>query len=188
MNTNWSSPKRNIITALLSLRKAILAGFRARLIRLRNEDCDYPILIKKNDEDFRNFEFQIGYAASRNTIAQRDDLTAFQKYLSLNYVNLYGTEEAVERYYSTGRLSKENNQGIGRSHLVAASDLIRFMLVAGERDRAQKYIRQYETDGYDDVQHWFDFYRYKHGSQWAVRKFWRKLWVVELLKTEPLKS
>ena len=131
--------------------------------------------------DFRNYEFQIGHASSRNKIAQRDDLSAFEKYLALNYVTRYGTPEAVEKYYSTGMLSKDNDLGIGTSHLVAASDLIRFMVVCGEHERANRYIRQYETDGYDDVQHWFDFYRYKHGSQWAVRKFRRKLWVVELI-------
>ena len=185
MNTNWSSPKRNIITALLSLRQAILAGYNARLRRVRNEDCQHPIRVKRNDTDFRNYEFQIGYAASRNSIAAREDLSDFEKYLALNYVTCYGTPEAVERYYTKGLLSPDNNKGIGRSHLVKATDLIHFMLATND-NRASMYKRQYTSDsnGSADVMHMYNFYRYKHGSQWAIKKFRRKLWVVELLETQ----
>jgi len=183
MNTNWSSPKRNIIAGLNSLRKALQAGMKARLVRKRNEDCDHPIRVKQDDTDFRNFEFQIGYAASRNSIAANPNMTAFQKYLSLNYVTCYGTPEAVERYYKTGLMSADNHKGIGTSHLVKAEDLIMFLLATGD-NRAELYKRQYTNDGNgsDDVMHMYNFYRYKHGSPWAVKTFKRKLWVVELLK------
>lgn len=183
MNTNWSTPKTNIIAALICLRQALISGFRARLVRLRNEDCDYPILTKNVDNDFRNYEFQIGHAASRDTIRQRQDLTDFQKHLSLNYVTCYGTPEAVEHYYSTGKLSPENNEGIGRSHLVKATDLITLLLEQQERQRASLYQRQYtnQGNGADSTMHMYCFYRYKHGSPYAVKKFRRKLWVVELL-------
>jgi len=185
MNTNWSTPKRNIIAGINYLRKALQAGMKARLVRARNEDCEHPIKVKRDDTDFRNFEFQIGYAASRNSIAANPNMTPFQKYLALNYVTLYGTPEAVERYYTKGLLSPDNNKGIGRSHLVLATDLLQFMAVTGD-DRLNLYKRQYANDGNGsaDVMHMYNFYRYKHGSQWAIKKFRRKLWVVELLETQ----
>ena len=184
MNTNWSTPKRNIIAGINCLRKALQAGMKARLVRARNEDCEHPIKVKRDDTDFRNFEFQIGYAASRNSIAANPNMTPFQKYLALNYVTQYGTQEAVDRYYKTGLLSGDNLKGIGVSHLVNAEDLIMFLLATSQNQRAELYKRQYTNDGNgsDDVMHMYNFYRYKHGSQWAMKQFKRKLWVVELLK------
>jgi hypothetical protein len=43
INTNWSTPKRNVVAATLDLRTALLMGYNAKLIKLRNEDCNYPI-------------------------------------------------------------------------------------------------------------------------------------------------
>jgi hypothetical protein len=59
MNTNWSSPKTNIIAGINDLRKCLADGYKARLIRLENEKCAYPIKKKKKDQDFRNYKFAI---------------------------------------------------------------------------------------------------------------------------------
>jgi hypothetical protein len=185
-NTNWSSPKTNIIAALLSLRLALQAGYRARLVRALNQDCAFPIRVKKADKDFRNYDFQIAYVTSKDAINARGDLPGFLKHLSTNYLTRYGTPEAVDQYYSTGKLSADNDKGVGRSHLVKASDYIEYLLETQQRQRAALYQRQYDDNGYDSVSHWFDFYRYKHGSQYAIKKFKRKLWVVDLLETKDI--
>jgi len=182
MNTNWSTPKTNIIAALMCLRQALISGFRARLIRLRNEDCAHPIRYKHADNDFRNYEFQIGYPSSYQGIIDDPNMSEFEKHLSLNYVTCYGTPEAVHAYYSTGKLSKDNDKGIGRSHLVLATDFINYLLDTQQNQRASLYQRQYnDGNAYTGEVHWFDFYRYKHGNPYAVKKFRRRLWVVELL-------
>ena len=181
MNTNWSSPKTNIVAALRSLRKALKAGFRARLRRLRNEDCDFPLLQSKADKDFRNYEFAIGHAASILTIMSDPNMSCFEKELSTNYVTRYGTPEAVEHYYLTRELSKDNDLGIGTSHLVHIEDYLEFLLETNQYDRERLYRRQYYPAYGNETCHFFDFYRYKHGSPYAPKKFLRKLWVVELL-------
>jgi hypothetical protein len=181
MNTNWSTPRTNIIAALLSLRKALKAGFRARLRRLRNEDCDFPILRSKADNDFRNYEFMYGHAASIKTITEDKSMSEFEKELSLNYITRYGTPEAVEHYYRTRELSPDNDKGIGVSHLVHIEDYLEYLKDTKQWDRERFYRRQYYPAYGDETQHFFDFYRYKHGSAFAPKKFRRKLWVVELL-------
>jgi hypothetical protein len=165
-----------------ALRKALAAGYRARLVRAWNADCQYPILFKKNDTDFKNFEFYIGRAASRTSILADNTMSGFQKELSLNYVTLYGTQEAKDHYYATGELTPDNDKGVGTSHLALALDLIKMLVKAGKPERANMFQRQYVTPGYDDVVHLYNFYRYKHGSMHAAKVFKRKLWVVVLLE------
>jgi len=73
---------------------------------------------------------------------------------------------------------------VGRSHLVKVEDMVRFLLVTGDTERADLFRNNYldETTGND--RHFFDNYRYKHGSMYAPKKFKKKLWVVELLKDD----
>jgi len=184
MNTNWSSPKTNFFAGMLALRGALASGENARLVRARNEDCAFPIKVKLNDIDFRNFEFSIGYQSTRSEILRDNNKSDFEKYLSLNYKNCYGTEEAMTRYYESGCLSKDNFKGIGRSHLVKVEDMVRWLLVTGDTERAEMFKKQYLSDETVNDKRFYDFYRYKHGSQWAAKKFRRKLWVVELLKDD----
>jgi len=184
MNTNWSIPKTNFFAGMLDLRKALAAGMRAKLIKARNEDCDNPIRIKKNDTDFRNYEFSNGTLQTRAGIAadlQKDD---FSKYLTLNYKTCYGTPEAVQRYYSKGKLSPDNFKGVGTSHLVKVEDMVRYLEISGDRERASMFRQQYLTTETAEKNCFYDNYRYKHGSPWATREFKRKLWVVELLKPD----
>jgi hypothetical protein len=181
MNTNWSSPKRNIFAALLLLRSALASGQNARLIKLRNEDCAYPIKEKHVDEDWRNYEFSSGHLSTREDIYNNTSMSEMEKYLSLEFKTCYGTEEAVNRYYETGLLSPDNFKGMGRSHLVKVRDMITFLLATDDKDRAEMFKHQYFTEEGGRERHFYDFYRYKHGSPWAIKKFRRKLWVVELL-------
>jgi len=182
INTNWSTPKTNIFAAILMLRTALAAGCNARLQRLWNHECDHPIKIRNDDRDFRNYEFRIGYAASIKTITDDQTMSDFEKELSLNYVNRYGTPEAVKRYYETRELSPDNDLGIGVSHLVHIEDYLEHLKTTNQYDRERLYRRQYYPAYGDETQHFFDFYRYKHGSQWSAKTFKKKVWVVELLK------
>lgn len=185
INTNWSKPKTNMLAGINDLRKALASGYKAKLIRARNEDCEYPIKEKNEDSDFRNYEFSVGYPSSINKIKEDQCWGEFDKHLTLNYVNVYGSQEAMERYYETGVLCADNLKNMGRSHLVQVDDLIKFLRDNREYDRANMYERQYRSPEHvNDTSHFFDFYRYKHGSPYAVKQFKRKLWVVQLLKDD----
>lgn len=181
-HTNWSSPKTNILAAANDLRKALSYGYKAKLIRARNEDCLSPIKVKKEDLDFRNYEFNTGIYTSINKIKEETNKSDFEKHLTLNYVNAFGCEKAMKRYYNTGVLGADNLKNRGRSHLVQVDELIKFLRDNGNYDRANIYERQYRSPEHmNDTSHFFDFYRYKHGSQWTLKQFKRKLWVVQLL-------
>ena len=181
MNTNWSKPRTNIFSAVMSLRSALAAGQNAKLIRARNEDCAYPIRVKKHDTDFRNYEFRVGYMRTRSEIQRDQDMDDFHKHLTLNYKNCYGTREAVENYYQTGKLSADNFKGMGVSHLVRVEDMVRWLMITGDTERAQMFRDQYLSDEHCNDRHFWDFYRYKHGSEFAPKYFRKRLWVVVLL-------
>jgi hypothetical protein len=184
MNTNWSSPKTNVIAGILDLRSALQAGQNAVLVKARNEDCQHPIRVKQHNTDFRDYNFSIGYLANRQSILEDPNLSEFEKPLSLNYKTCYGTMEAVKQYYETGILSEDNFKGMGRSHLVLVKDMVEF-LIKTDNERALMFSQQYLTLEEAGIKHFYDFYRYKHGSQWTVKEFKRKLWVVSLLDKEP---
>jgi len=185
MNTNWSTPKRNIFAAINDLRRALAAGHNARLIRARNEDCAFPIKVRNSITDFRAYEFSVGLIKTRNGILSDDRMEAFQKYLTLNYKNCYGSEEAVNRYYETGLLSKDNFRQVGRSHLVKVEDLVHFHACLPDKkskDIAQMYASQYFEGNTGDERHFFDHFRLKREhSIYTISRFKHRLWVVELL-------
>jgi hypothetical protein len=186
MNTNWSTPKRNFLAGLNDLRKALASGMNARLIRARNEDCRHPLKVRNETKDFRNYEFMNGHAACKDSINANAAMSDFEKHLATNYVNCYGTPEAVDRYYETGILQPNNDNGIGTSHLVLVVDLVEMLHGEGQHERANMFTRQYLTPGYDSIVHLYSFYRLKRDqTQWNLRTFKRKLWVVELLGDEP---
>lgn len=180
-NTNWTSPKTNIIAGLLDLRSALAAGYKAKLVRARNEECEYPIKEKLENQDFRNYEHSIGYGSSINKIKNDASRTEFEKYLTLNYVSVFGSDEAMKRYYETGVVGADNFKNMGRNHLVKVDDLIKFLEDSKDYQRAELYRKQYRAPEHvNDVTHLFDFFRYKHGSPYAIKKFKGKLWVVQL--------
>ena len=158
------------------------AGQHAVLIRARNEDCSHPIRVKQHDLDFRNYKFNIGYCSSVNKIKADPNLSDFEKHLSLNYISMFGSEEAMLHYYSTGELSEGNFKNVGRSHLVNVDDYIKWLEDHKEYQRAQMYSRQYRSPEHvHDTTYLFDFYRPEHRTEFSVKTFKNKLWVVELL-------
>ena len=178
--TNWSQPHTNLWKAVRSLQRALAAGQIARLVRMRNEDCEHPILCEKANKDFRNYKFACAYPQTRNGILEDVHKTDFQKHLSLNYRTCYGTQEALDRYYKKGLLSPDNFRGVGVSHLVHVKDLIRFHHAIGDHNYAQMFAEQYYGEHTANDKHFFDNYVSMDGSEYAPKRFRRKLWVVEL--------
>jgi len=180
--THWSQPKTNLFAGILDLRQALASGYKAKLIRARNEDCSHPIRVKHPDKDFRQYKHSIGYASSVNQIKNNGNLNEFEKYLSLNYVSVFGSKKAADRYYETGICDKDNFNNTGFNHLVKVDDYIKFLEDQGEHQRADIYKKQYRAPEHvDDVQHFFDFFRYVNGCPYSIKKFKHKLWVVQLL-------
>jgi hypothetical protein len=187
-HTNWTAPKRNILQGMNDLRKCLASGSRARLIRASNEECEFPILLDKNElsKDFREYEFSIGTLRTKKEINEDTNMSDFEKYLSLNYKALFGAQEAVDKYYSTGELSSENFQGMGRSHLVKVQDMIDFLNKNGEEDWAKNWLHY--TDETDD-RHFYDTFRLKAAQYRTPKTFSHKLWVVQMLRDdEPLEK
>lgn len=186
MNTNWTTPKRNFFAGLNDLRNALASGMNARLVRVRNEDCTYPIKVRNHDLDFKCYEFSVGYASTRQKIEADPNMSDMEKQLSLNYIKAFGTPEAMDTYYKTGVVSADNFNGIGTCHLVKASDYINYLKQTNYKPNANnELIHMYEHQYMDEQytgSHFFDFFRLKkeHGY-WNVKTFKRKVWVVELL-------
>lgn len=182
INTNYSSPKTNIFSALITLRSALNSGYNARLIKRRNEDCAYPIKLKNKfiESDFKKYEFSNAYLSTRKEIQERTDLSDFEKYLSLNYHTCYGTPEAIETFYNNGLLSADNFKSYGRGHLVKINDLVKFHKDKGDWEYAE-HFSHYDVNK-PDIIHFYDFFRLKkEHDKWTVKNFKHKLWVVELL-------
>lgn len=180
--TNFSSPKMNIFAGINDLRKALAYGENAVLVKEYNENCNHPIRVKK-EQDFRQYKFSYAIPTTRKSIIEDKSLTDFQKYLSLNYVNLFAkSNEAIENYYGTGELSPENIGNVGRAHLVKVTDLINLLRKMGENERADIYYQQYVCSSGIDSKHWFDFFKTDCNNVFDVKKFKKKLWVVEIHK------
>lgn len=192
LNTNWSSPKTNLFSAMLCLRSALAAGENAELIRMHNEDCAFPIKYKEDPKkvDFRGYKFQIGYQSTYNEILEGKE-SPWNQELTLNYTSVYGTEEAMNHYYKTGELSDDNSKGMGRNHLVKVDDLIAFYKnkpaqCTWEHQRAASLYAQYRDPATRDQRFFYDFFTKEHGNQFDIKKFKHKLWVVAILdKKEP---
>ena len=178
--TVWSSPKTNIFSAVWCLKTEKKSGRNARLIRAYNEECEFPILEneKTKEIDFRNYQFSIGHASTYNKILNSHNET--DKKLSLNYVSVYGTDEAIKTYYSTGILSADNFRSMGRNHLVKVTDYINYLKSINDFQRAAMYENQYLNPNTRDQSFFFDFFRNKSGAEWSIKKFKNKLWVVQL--------
>jgi|WetSurMetagenome_2_1015567.scaffolds.fasta_scaffold66070_2 hypothetical protein len=189
-NTNWSTPNTNIFAGLLSLRQALASGHNAELIRLNNEDCEYPIKFKDDPKkvDFRGYTFTIGHQSTYNKILA-DTSSPYNQLLTLNFKACFGTQEAVDHYYKTGELSDDNCKGMGRCHLVRIDDLITHYGKkpdAWSKQRAVELYQQYRDPATRDQSFWYDFFNKEHGSPWIVKKFKHKLWVVNMLdKDQP---
>ena len=185
MNTNWSSPKTNLLAGMNSLRKALASGHKARLVREYNERCQFPIREKHADSDFRNYDFSYGTTSSVNIIKNSNNLTDIQKELSLNYCKVFGDKLAADEYYQTGKLLKGSLHTPGFCFLVHCEDLIQYYNEMKEYKRAARVKLQYRAPEHaHDTVHWFDFFSYKNGCPYGIKKFKKKLWVVELLEND----
>jgi hypothetical protein len=181
-NTSWTSPKTNLIAGIICLKAALASGRKARLIKLYNEQCAFPIQIENSTKDFRNYQFSIGYASSAEKILLDTVNTEFEKYLTLNYVSVFGTPEAINNYYDKGILSADNFQSMGRNHLVLVDDLINYLESIHDTIRAEMYRRQYRNENTKSQSFFYDFYQPLHGlNRYEAKHFKKKLYVVELL-------
>ena len=185
MNTNWTTPSRSFILAINDLRRCLSSGYNAKLVKEWNEKCEYPISIKNTKKiinDFRNYKFYSGTISSPKEIKSKTHLSDFEKHLSLNYKCCYGTAEAVETYYKTGKLSKNNFEGVGVSHLVNLDEMITFFKESGNIERYE-----YWTSGRDKADCFYDFFMLIKDIQYKIPvKMKRKVWVVAVLnKNEP---
>jgi hypothetical protein len=181
--TTWTSPKTNIIAAVNDLRGCLASGHKARLIRILNEDCQHPILLDKDDEpkDFREYEFSIGTLRTKEEIKNDTSMSEFEKTLSLEYHACFGEQDAIDKYYQTGVLSKGNFKGMGRSHLVKVSDMIEYLQRSNDpKDKEYARLWYHYTDQ-TDARHFYDTFRLKNRQQRTVKIFKHKLWAVEML-------
>lgn len=182
--TTWSKPKTNIFAATLDLYNALNSGHNAVLIKEWNENCMHPITKKNIHDDFRAYESFVSHISSRDEI-MNNAMTDYEKYLSLNYKNCFGFQEAVDRYYQTGELTMDNIRGIGKSHLVKVTDLIE-LLRENDYDGSQRErIESLENTYIHNNKGWYDFFKLKRGySRYTIKKFKKKIWVVALLKQD----
>jgi hypothetical protein len=203
MTTNYSHPKRCFFAGMNDLRHAMKDGDRnVRLEKRWNEECEYPITDKYSKNDFRDFKGYMGVIRSIDDIKADTHMDEFEKYLSLNYRQCFGTEEAVKAYYEHGRLTEDNIRSGGRSHLVKITDIIKFYeerakmwSTAGRLDeqkadleRVRNYKEFYITGETSAENHWVDLFTLKDDVQrWIPRKFKRKLWVVVTYHNYPKK-
>jgi hypothetical protein len=182
MKTNWSSPKRNIFAAANDLRRCLASGYKARLIRILNEDCLYPILLdkEKQSQDFREYQFSYSTLRTRVEIQADTSMSDFEKYLSLNYKVMFGTADAVKQYYETGVLSAGNFRVFGRSHLVKVGDFIRYLQKSSdEKDHDCAKLFYYYSDK-ADAQHFYDDFHLKTVRYRIPKQFKHKVWAVEM--------
>lgn len=181
--TTWTSPKTNIIAAVNDLRKCLASGYKARLIRILNEDCQHPILLDKDElsKDFREYKFSIGTLRTRAEIKADASMSEFEKTLSLEYHACFGDADAVKKYYETGVLSSGNFNGMGKSHLVKVSDMIEYLQnsIDPKDHEYAKLWMHYSSE--EDVRHFYDSFRLKCVQYRTPRYFSHKLWAIEML-------
>ena len=180
--TNWTSPKTNIIAAANDLRKCLASGCKGRLIKILNEECQYPILLDKNElsNDFREYEFTYSAPSTKAEILADTSMTDFEKKLSLEYKSFFGTEDAVKRYYETSILSAGNFLGMGRSHLVKVSDMIYFLIKSTDK-KNHEYAKQWSHySDEEDVRHFYDYFKLKNAQERTAKIFKHKVWAVEM--------
>ena len=183
--TTWTSPTANILIAANMLRKCLASGYKGRIIRILNEDCEHPILLDKNElsKDFREYDFSYGNLRTRAEIIADTSMSEFEKTLSLEYHVRFGTEEAVKQYYETGVLSDDNfiSIGVGKCHLVKVSDMIEFYMKSEDiRDHIYAKLFSHYTDEEDSV-HFYDRFTLKSAQYRTPKHFNHKLYAVEML-------
>lgn len=184
MNTNWSSPKTNIFSAMLSLRGALNSGYNAKLIKLRNEDCEFPITLPipkeiTKDFDFRMYKASGGYLRTIEEIKADGGLSNIEKHLALNYHMCFGTEDAMKHYYDTGELTLDNIKSMGCAHTVAVDDIIDLYEREGDDKKVKIYRDMYRNPAKENVRNFYNpFHLTNPKDPSRIKTFKRKVWVV----------
>lgn len=190
LSTNWSKPSTNIFSALRQLTSALHYGMNARIIRIYNEDCAYPIMVDNNDvliRDFRNYKFSYGNIRTKKEINEDTSMTGFEKYLSLNFKACFGNKDAVDHYYKTGILTDGNFKGKGVSHLVNVNDMIEFLQRSGKQKDKEYAKAFYHYIDNTDEPHFYDkFVLINDVKRQIPKKFNRKLWAVQTCKDKTI--
>lgn len=185
MNTKYTRPRTNIFSALSALTSALQNGHKAILIKMKNEDCGFPIYIGEENVPFKLSDYKLLYGNSktRNDIINSTDRDRYKE-LSLNYKSMFGTPESIKIYQETGVLTKCALLHIGTSHIVKVSDMIKLLSKGDKSDLnwARALHNQYFDPDYADTSFFFDTFVLKdYGSILIPKKFKRKLWVVAIL-------
>lgn len=188
-NTTWSRPKTNILAGIVELSNALSHGLNAVLVKEWNENCEFPIMKKNYHDDFRCYEFQNGHISNEIEILNHPTMSNIEKYLSINYKTCYGTPDAVEQYYQTGKLTMDNVRGMGVSHLVRVTDLVRLLKQNNDDgyqdERIDLLEKQYITREIAKENHFYDFFKLSKGlSHYSAKKFKKKVWVVQTLEDD----
>ena len=186
MSTNWSSPKTNFFAGVKDLYSALASGQNAKLIRLENEKCEYPIIMELPESDASQYRSTGAYLRTRQQILEDNSMSDGMKNLTLNYRSCFGTREAVECYDKTGLVTKDNFTGMGVNHLVKVTDIIGYLQhtgVKGDLERAQGFIDDYTEQGCNkNKRHFYDTYALINHRERTPKHFNKKLWVVALYK------
>lgn len=175
--TNWSKPNRTWLGGINNLRLCLASGTSASLVKEFNENCEFPIPEKRDKVNNKVSEWKStsSYMMTENEILN-SNLSDFEKNLKLNYKNFYGNKDAVNTYNKTGKLSKGNFIGVGRSHLVLRQDAIDYYNSINDKARADLF----KLPENKDESHWFDNHTKIGINGIPPRKFKNKIWVVEI--------
>lgn len=187
MNTNWSKPKTNFLKATMCLRKALASGLNASLVRMYNEDCEFPIVQKlvskklsKLSKNIDNWDSNSQTLWTLQEIEDSQHLSDDEKYMMINYVQVFGTDEAIEHYRTTDELTAENVRGVGVAHFVKRQDIIDYYK---QREIGKVHLAPYYELN-NNKRNFVCNFHLKPEKNRIPKKFKRKLWVVVTLKAD----
>ncbi|MDF2880206.1 MAG: hypothetical protein K0R54_763 [Clostridiaceae bacterium] len=156
INTAWTKATEDYTEAMVGLLSAIDAGKNAWIEIRKNGDQDIPIMISNPELDHpKNWTMFYGCRRNLKELENRSYINDMEKELTYNYTTCFGPEKAVDNYYATGQLTKDNFFGIGMCHAVKISDCIEY---------------RKNTDGYNNYEYWVTFWKPKDGIAYRVPK------------------
>jgi hypothetical protein len=121
--TNWTEATTNVSKAFMGLLHAIDSGYEAWLEIQDNGKQDYPVKIVNPtlDNPF-NWTSYIGVPRDFKAILDHKYINDTEKDLTVNWIDCFGTLEAIEHYQKTGELIDGAINSCGRSHPVRIKD------------------------------------------------------------------
>lgn len=149
ISTNWCKATRNYVMALQGLISAIEAGKNAWIEIRKNGEQKYPIMVPNPALNHpREWTMSYGTLRDESKLLDHKFLNETEKDLTYNYTTAFGSQEAIDAYYETGVLTKENFLGMGICHAVKIKDAIEY----------RKNI-----DGYNNYYQWVTFWKPREG-------------------------